>query len=106
MRLYLCRGPICQPEVPHAGQLRPYRFISGVGRESVACAVSGSCQATALRNSACASSNSSCHGQADAMAVLIRLVAEILPPDKVLHVPGNTPKPRPKNQHFWRAIHV
>ena len=41
-------------------------------RIDVACAVSVSCQATALRNRTWASANSFCQGQAEAMANLMR----------------------------------
>ena len=53
-------------------KLHRRRSSSGVGWGYVACALSGPYQAAALFNSACASSNSSCHGQADAIAILIR----------------------------------
>lgn len=46
--------------------------MGGIGGGYVACALSASCQAAALRNTACASSNSFCHGQADAIAILMR----------------------------------
>jgi hypothetical protein len=53
-------------------KLRPAAILAALVGQYGACALTGSYQAMALRNRACARANSSFHGQADAIATLIR----------------------------------